>query len=102
MPGTRFMKAPIRMPVLLILPMLLAFSTPAAAAMMDSLFDRSFGNLFSEDARTMGRSRPLPGSDSAEREEEGRRLRREAWLAEKPRLLGGPVPRPTQRNAPVR
>ena len=50
----------------------------------------------------MGRSRPLPGSDSAEREEEGRRLRREAWLAEKPRLLGGPVPRPTQRNAPVR
>ena len=96
------MKAPIRMPVLLILPMLLAFSTPAAAAMMDSLFDRSFGNLFAEDARGMGRSRPSPGTDSAEREDEDRRLRREAWAAEKARLMEGPAPRLSQRGAPAR
>ena len=86
------MKAPIRMPVLLILPMLLAFSTPAAAAMMDSLFDRSFGNLFSEDARTMGRSRPLPGSDSAEREEEGRRLWMQVRAALRAQGHGAHVP----------
>lgn len=90
------------MPALLVLSLLLASGTPAAAAMLDSLFDRSFGNLFSEDARGMGRSRPPPGSDSAEREDEGRRLRREAWGAEKARLMEGPAPRLSQRGAPAR
>ncbi|PZP39476.1 MAG: hypothetical protein DI601_25210 [Azospirillum brasilense] len=90
------------MPALLVLSLLLASGTPAAAAMLDSLFDRSFGNLFSEDVRGMGRSRPSPGSDSAEREDEGRRLRREAWGAEKARLMEGPAPRLSQRGAPAR
>lgn len=87
-----------RTSVLLLLPFLTALAAPASASTMDSLFDRSFGNLFAEDSSPRPRSRALPGSDSAEREEEGRRLRRMAWQAEKARLLESATPRLSERG----